>query len=183
MRDKALENGMIRDLGRILGLWRGRTVWLAAGVAVSLLALAMGVGLMVFAGGAVAAAALFVPGALRFLGVGRVGLRYAERLVTHAAMFRALADTRVWFFRRLTANAAGGLGFFRAGEVLTRLVNDVEALDGLYLRVLVPLAGAVLLLPVVLFVLATRAPVLVAVIVPLFVLAAFVLPWWAARQN
>jgi len=37
--------------------------------------------------------------------------------------------------------AAGGLGFRRAGDVLSRLVNDVEALDGLYLRILAPLAG------------------------------------------
>ena len=75
-------------------------------------------------------------------------LRYAERLVTHAATFRALADLRVWFFRSLARSAAGGLGFRQAGDVLARLVGDIEALDGLYLRILVPLAGAVLLLPV-----------------------------------
>ncbi len=75
-------------------------------------------------------------------------LRYAERLVTHAATFRALADLRVWFFRNLARGTAGGLGFRQAGDVLARLVGDIEALDGLYLRILVPLAGAVLLLPV-----------------------------------
>ena len=75
-------------------------------------------------------------------------LRYVERLVTHAATFRALADLRVWFFRGLARSAAGGLGFRQAGDVLARLVGDIEALDGLYLRILVPLAGAVLLLPV-----------------------------------
>ena len=74
-------------------------------------------------------------------------LRYAERLVTHAATFRALADLRVWFFRNLARSTAGGLGFRQAGDVLARLVGDIEALDGLYLRILVPLAGAVLLLP------------------------------------
>ena len=75
-----------------------------------------------------------------------VVLRYAERLVTHDATFRALADLRVWFFRGLSRSAAGGLGFRQAGDVLARLVGDVEALDGLYLRILLPLAGAVLLL-------------------------------------
>jgi ATP-binding cassette subfamily C protein CydC len=93
-----------------------------------------------------------------------------------------LADLRVWLFRRLAANSAGGLGFREAGDVLSRLVNDVEALDGVYLRVLVPLAGAVLLLPVALIVIAPRAPALAAVIAILFVLAAFVLPWTAARS-
>ncbi len=172
---------MTSDLLRIIGLWRAQMVWLAAGVLVSLLALATGVSLMVVAGAALASLALFAPFALRALGVIRVGLRYAERLVTHTAMFRALADLRVWLFRRLAANSAGGLGFRQAGDVLSRLVNDVEALDAVYLRILVPLAGAVLLLPLTLGVIAPRAPVLAVAISVLFGLAAFVLPWCAAR--
>ena len=47
---------------------------------------------------------------LGVLGPLRVVLRYAERLVTHNATFRALADLRVWFFQRLAARSAGGLG-------------------------------------------------------------------------
>ena len=54
----------------------------------------------------------------------------------------------MWFFRNLARSTAGGLGFRQAGDVLARLVGDIEALDGLYLRILVPLAGAVLLFPV-----------------------------------
>ncbi len=158
-------------------------VWLVAGVLVSLLALATGVGLMAVAGAALASLALFAPLMLRSLGVARVLLRYAERMVTHSAMFRALADLRVWLFRKLAANSAGGLGFRQAGDVLSRVVNDVEALDGVYLRVLVPLAGALFLLPVAVFLIARRAPLLAAVIGVLFVLAAFVLPWIAARST
>lgn len=159
---------MIRDLLRILGLWSARAAWLIAGVLVSLAALAAAMGLM--ATGALALTGVAgVPLALRVLGSGRVVLRYVERLVTHTAMFRALADVRVWFFRRLAAGSAGGLGFRRAGDLLARLVGDVEALDGLYIRILVPLAGAVLLLPLVIWSggLAVGA---------LFVLAAFLLP-------
>src|SRR6202034_97244 len=104
-------------------------------------------------GGATVAAAviggvLVAPAALRLLGVARVVLRYAERLVTHAATFRALADLCVWFFRNLARSSAGGLGFRQSGDVLARLVGDIEALDGLYLRILVPPSGAVLLWPV-----------------------------------
>jgi ATP-binding cassette subfamily C protein CydC len=170
------------DLLRIVGLWRSRVLWLSVGVLVSLLALLSGVGLMAFAGAALASLALFAPLVLRGLGVVRVLLRYAERMVTHSAMFRALADLRVWLFRRLAANSAGGLGFRQAGDVLSRLVNDVEALDGVYLRVLVPLAGALLLLPLAMLVIAPRAPALAAAVGVLFVLAAFVLPWLAARS-
>jgi ATP-binding cassette, subfamily C, bacterial CydC len=164
---------MIADLRRILGLWRGQFAWLVAGVLVSLGALAAAVGLMTYGAMALIGVA-GVPLILRALGSGRVLLRYAERMVTHTAMFRALSDVRVWFFRRLAAGSAGGLGFRRAGDLLARLVGDVEALDGLYLRILVPLAGAVLLLPV----LARGGGPIVAV---LFLVAAFALPWFAAR--
>ncbi len=175
----------MKDLRRILGLWRGRAGWLAAGVALSLIALAAGVGLMAVAGRtialAVAAGVLAAPVALRALGILRVVGRYLERVVTHEATFRALADLRVWFFHGLAGSAAGGLGFRRAGDVLARLVGDVEALDGLYARIIVPLAGAVLLVPalvVLLWGLGAGAAVAVGL---LFALAAFVLPAFAAR--
>ena len=176
----------MKDLRRILGLWRGRAGWLAAGVVLSLIALAAGVGLMAVAGRtiglAVAAGVLAAPLALRALGVLRVIGRYLERVVTHEATFRALADLRVWFFHGLAGSAAGGLGFRQAGDVLARLVGDVEALDGLYARIIVPLAGAVLLVPalvVLLWGLGAGAAVAVGL---LFALAAFVLPAFAARR-
>jgi ATP-binding cassette, subfamily C, bacterial CydC len=173
------------DLLRILALWRGRLVWLVGGLVISLAALACGVTLMAVSGAmigaAVAAGVLVAPVALRGIGGARVVLRYVERLVTHAATFRALADLRVWFFRHLARTAAGGLGFRHAGDVLARLVGDVEALDGLYLRILVPLAGAVLLLPVLLLVIGRHAAALAAAVGVLFAIAALVLPWLAAR--
>ncbi len=174
------------DLLRILWLWRGRTVWLAVGLLLALGSLAAGVGLMTVAGGvigtAVAAGVLLAPAALRGLGAARVVLRYLERLATHAATFRALADLRVWFFRGLARGSAGGLGFRQAGDVLARLVGDVEALDGLYLRILVPLAGALLLLPGLAVLIGLRSPPLAAVVGVLFAIAAFALPWGAARR-
>ncbi len=173
------------DLLRILWLWRGRTGWLLLGLLLALGSLAAGVGLMALAGGVVGAAlatgVLLAPVALRGFGVARVVLRYLERLATHAATFRALADLRVWFFRGVARGSAGGLGFRQAGDVLARLVGDVEALDGLYLRILVPLAGAVLLVPALAVLIGLRSPLLAAVVVALFVVAAMVLPWVAAR--
>ncbi|MGE0223176.1 MAG: thiol reductant ABC exporter subunit CydC [Acetobacteraceae bacterium] len=178
------------DLRRILGLWRSRLGWLLAGGLVSLAALATAVALMTVAGGSVAMSIatgvlVGVP-VLRYLGVGRVVLRYLERLVAHAATFRALADLRVWFFRRLAERSAGGLGFRQAGDMLARLVGDIEALDGLYLRILLPLAGAVLLLPALLLLTGLLSSPWLAIIVGLlFAVAAFLLPWWtsiAARQ-
>ncbi len=176
----------MNDVLRILGLWRGRAAWLAAGIVVSLAALAAGVAMMALGGAMVAAAmtagVLAAPLALRWLGSARVVLRYAERLVTHAATFRALADLRVWFFRNLARSAAGGLGFRQAGDVLARLVSDIEALDGLYLRILVPLAGAVLLLPALVVLVGMHSALLALAIGALFAIAAFVLPWIGARM-
>ena len=177
----------MNDLLRILTLSRGRAPWLLAGIGVSLAALGSAIALMTLAGATLAAAiaAGTVVGviALRGLGIARVVLRYLERLVTHAAMFRALTDLRVWFFRRLAHGSAGGLGFRQAGDMLARLVGDVEALDGVYLRILLPLAGAVLLLPVLVILIGTEAPELAAMIGVLFVIAAFLLPLWAARAS
>ncbi|MBV9736149.1 MAG: thiol reductant ABC exporter subunit CydC [Acidisphaera sp.] len=142
----------MKPLWRVLGLSRARWPWLALGLAVSLASVAAGMALLAQAGATIAAAlagGVLAGGVLlRVLGTARVVLRYTERLVTHDATFRALADLRVWFFRGLAARSAGGLGFRRTGDVLSRLVNDVDALDGLYLRILVPLAAALLALPV-----------------------------------
>jgi len=151
----------------------------------SLAALTAGVALMAVGGALVGTAitggVIVTPLVLRGLGTARVVLRYTERLVTHGATFRALADLRVWFFRRLAATSAGGLGFRQAGDVLARLVGDVEALDGLYLRILIPLAGAVLLAPVLAVLIGFRSTSLALDVAALFAIAAFLLPWLAAR--
>jgi len=177
----------VRALGRILALWRGRAPWLAAGLLLSLVSLGAGVALTVasgaMVGALVAGGVLGAPLAVKVLGPARVVLRYLERLVTHDATFRALADLRVWFFSGLAARAAGGLGFRHAGDVLARLVNDVEALDGLYLRILVPLAGAFLLLPVLTGAAWRDGAPLALTLGVLFCLAAFLLPALAARAG
>jgi ATP-binding cassette subfamily C protein CydC len=178
---------MSGPLFRIMGLWGRQTGWLLGGLVVSLAALAAGVGLMAVSGFTIGAAlvggGLAIPAVLRGLGSARVVLRYSERLVTHGGMFRALADIRVWFFRRIARTSAGGLGFRQAGDVLARLVGDVEALDGLYLRILLPMASAVVLLPVLVLLIGHRAPGLATEIGVLFAAAAFVLPCLAARAS
>lgn len=178
---------MSAPLFRVMLLWGRQAGWLLLGLVISLAALAAGVALMAVSGYTVGAAmvagGVAVPFILRGLGVARVVLRYTERLVTHGATFRALADLRIWFFRRLARTSAGGLGFRQAGDALARLVGDVEALDGLYLRIILPLAGAAWLLPALLLMVGHRAPLLAIEIAVLFTAAAFVLPWLAARAS
>ncbi len=176
------------EVVRVLALWRGQARLLAVGVAISIAALLLGVALTVWAGrvavagGAIGAA---VAGAaiLRALGAGRIVLRYVERLVTHDATFRALSDLRVWFFREVSASASNGIGFRRSGDLLSRLVGDVEALDSLYLRIGVPLAGALVLLPCLVIVVGRHDVTLAVIIGGLFATAAFVVPALAASLT
>ncbi len=178
----------------ILALWRGHAGWLLAGLAVSLLTAAAGVGLATAAGGlalrpvsgieaAGLAALLVLPGVVRGLGVARVVLRYGERMLTHAATFRVLTALRVWLFGGVAVRSAGGLGFMRSGDALGRLVGDVEALDGLYSRIVVPGFAAILLLPVLVGFLARANGNTAMLVGGLFLLSSVVLPWLAARST
>ncbi|MFF6955353.1 thiol reductant ABC exporter subunit CydD [Streptomyces sp. NPDC008317] len=76
--------------------------------------------------------------ATRAFGIGRAVFRYGERLVAHDAVFRALAGVRVAVFRRLERLAPAGLGGTRRGDLLSRLVADVDAVQDHYLRWLLP---------------------------------------------
>ncbi len=169
---------------RIFSLWRAQAGWLVFGALLSLAALAAGVALMGFSGrviaGTLLGGAVLMPLLLQFTGAARVVLRYLERVFTHEATFRALAGLRVWLFSGLAASAAGGLGFRRAGDSLARLVNDVDALDGLYLRIFVPFLGALLLLPILAVLLWHEHPWALLVLAP-FCFVAFYLPVLAAR--
>ena len=175
------------DILEIFRLWRNRRGWMAAGIGLSLAALAAGLLMMALAGRltaiALTAGLIVTPILLRVAGVARVVLRYLERVITHEATFRALADLRVWFFSGMAERMAGGLAFARSGDVLTRVVNDVESLDGLYSRILVPLAGAVLILPVLFIVLALHSVGTALLVAVLFAIAAFALPLLAARVT
>ncbi|WP_019547775.1 thiol reductant ABC exporter subunit CydD [Streptomyces sulphureus] len=82
--------------------------------------------------------------ATRAFGIGRAVFRYAERLVSHDAVLRVLARLRVGVFRRLTTLAPAGLGRARRGDLLSRLVSDVDALQDYFLRWLQPAAVAAL---------------------------------------
>src|SRR5579884_4218226 len=80
---------------------------------------------------------------VRFASVSRAGSRYLERLVSHNVTFRLLAELRVWVYSRLEPLAPAYLQAYRSGDVLTRLVSDVEELQNIYLRVFSPIMVAI----------------------------------------
>ena len=82
---------------------------------------------------------VFGPSAgIRLLAIGRTGSRYAERLVTHDATFAALASIRVRLFRGWSRPEAASRLLRQPAKLLFRLTADIDALESLYLRLLVP---------------------------------------------
>jgi thiol reductant ABC exporter CydC subunit len=82
--------------------------------------------------------------AVQFFGLSRGFLRYGERLIGHDAAFRLLADLRVNVYRHLERLTPGGVPGFRRGDLLTRIVRDVDSLQDLVIRA-VPAFGSALL--------------------------------------
>lgn len=86
---------------------------------------------------------VFMPAAgIRLLALSRTAARYGERLVTHEATFRVLAAMRQKLFLGWAAPDAARQLSKRPSKLLFRLTGDIDALDSLYLRILVPLAAA-----------------------------------------
>ncbi|MFD7570239.1 thiol reductant ABC exporter subunit CydD [Streptomyces sp. NPDC059810] len=119
------------------------------------LALGSAVGLMAVSGWLISRASeqppvlylMMAVTATRAFGIGRAVFRYAERLVSHDAVLRMLAELRVSVYRRLERIAPAGLRRTRRGDLLSRLVQDVDALQDYWLRWLLP-AGAALIVGV-----------------------------------
>jgi ATP-binding cassette, subfamily C, bacterial CydC len=76
--------------------------------------------------------------AVRAYSVGRGVFRYGERLGTHDVAFRVLADMRVAIYRRLERLAPAGVRAFRSGDLLARLISDVDATQDLFIRGIAP---------------------------------------------
>ncbi|MFD9904732.1 thiol reductant ABC exporter subunit CydD [Streptomyces sp. NPDC059063] len=136
-------------LARVRGVAQQRRGRLALALLLGSLALGSAVGLMATSGWLISRASeqppvmylMIAVTATRAFGIGRACFRYAERLVSHDAVLRMLADMRVTVFRRLERLAPAGLRTTRRGDLLSRLVADVDALQDYWLRWLLP-AGA-----------------------------------------
>lgn len=136
---------------------RRNRLWLLAGAALMLLSVTAGLLLLGLSGWFITASALagmgllagldiFTPGAgIRLAAITRTLSRYGERLATHQATFRMLADLRLNLFTRLLRLDEIQLRRIRRGDSLTRLTADIETLDHLFVGVLAPVVTAVLL--------------------------------------
>ncbi|MEV0912881.1 thiol reductant ABC exporter subunit CydD [Streptomyces sp. NPDC049967] len=150
LRDTAARTGhVLARVREAAGAQRGR---LALALLLGSLALGSAVGLMAVSGWLISRASEQPPvlylmvavTATRAFGIGRAVFRYAERLVSHDAVLRMLAALRVDVYRGLERIAPAGLRRTRRGDLLSRLVADVDALQDYWLRWLLPAGTAVL---------------------------------------
>lgn len=138
-----MRDGTLRRLLALADAPRGR---LALAVALGAVAVCTGIGLMATSGYLISRAAEQPPVLsltvaivfVRAFGVSRPIARYLERLTSHDVAFRTLGTLRTRIYARIEPLAPAGLASFRRGDLLSRMVADVDALQDLYLRGLLP---------------------------------------------
>ena len=146
----------LQELGPFVRLFNFHGKRMLLGILLGLVAVGSAVGLLSLAGWFLTASAIaglsaagtwhfnfFFPSiGVRLFAFGRTLARYGERVVNHDATFRILESLRVWFYRHIEPLAPACLSRYRSGDVLNRLVEDIDTLDNLYVRVLSPSAAA-----------------------------------------
>ena len=177
----------MKELKRLFSLLRPWAGWILLGIFLSLITMLANVALMAVSGWFIAAMAVaglagttinyFTPAAvIRAMAITRTVGRYAERLVTHEATLRLVAHLRRWFYDRLEPLAPAGLAGSRAGDLFSRIGADITVLENFYLRVVVPVAVALLALPIFLVFFGYFSPLLALVMAGLYGLVALLLP-------
>lgn len=162
----------LRDLVPFIAQFRFYAPWIVAGLALSVATLAGSLGLLGLSGGFLTAtgiaglvpssAVLFnvvIPaGGIRLFALTRTASRWGERVMNHEATFRLLSQWRVGLYERLSRLSPRQLGLWHGGEVLNRMTKDVDQLDNLFIRLLVPISAATIVLGAVVGVVAFTLP-------------------------
>ncbi len=145
---------MNKTLRRLLALAVPLKGWMMLASVLGCLTVVSGIGLMATSAYLISAAALHPSVAalsvaivgVRFFGIARGVFRYLERYLSHAVTFQLLARIRVWFYQtleplapaRLMTLRRGNLTAYSSGDVLSRMVSDIETLQHLYVRLIAP---------------------------------------------
>jgi ATP-binding cassette subfamily C protein CydCD len=120
---------------------------------------------------------------VRFFGISRAVFRYLERLVSHNVTFQLLSRLRVWFYQKLEPLAPARLMEFRAGDLLARIIGDVDTLENFYVRVIAPPLTALLVVIGTSIFLAFHDPRLSALLFGFFLLLGLVLPIFSQAMG
>ena len=179
---------MIRRLVHLSGVSRPR---LAVVVALGAVATSLGVALIATSGYLISRAAQRPPVLaltvtiviVRFLGLTRPLARYIERLVSHDLALRSLGTIRSRFFARIEPLAPGQLDGFRRGDLVARMVGDVDRLDGLYVRGLCPPLSGLAVAVLCVVAAAVMLPAAGAILAAGLAIAGLAVPALAARWS
>ena len=171
-------------LRRLIGLAATRRRWIVAGALLAAVAIGANVALVGVSAFLISKSALAVSVAevavaittVRVLAIGRAAFRYLERYVTHAVVLRSLADLRVWFFASIEPLAPARLVTRRSGDLVGRIVSDIDTLERFPVRVLVPAITAVVVAGIACLVLGLLDPATGLVLAVFLVVTGVVLP-------
>lgn len=120
---------------------------------------------------------------VRFLGMSRPLARYIDRLVSHDLALRSLGTIRSRFFARIEPLAPGQLDGFRRGDLVARMVGDVDRLDGLYVRGLCPPPSGLAVAVVCVIAAAVMLPAAGVILAAGLAIAGLAVPALAARWS
>jgi len=118
---------------------------------------------------------------VQFFALARGLCRYGERLVGHDAAFRVLSELRVRVYEHLERLAPLGLPAFSSGDLLARLIHDIDALQDLMLRVLPPFAIALGVGATTVGLVWVMLPAAGLIMLVALLLAGTLLPWLTGR--
>ncbi|MEW5421485.1 amino acid ABC transporter ATP-binding/permease protein [Amorphus sp. 3PC139-8] len=189
---------LTRDVLPVLAVFFRERPWLLlAGAALAATTVLAGIALLGLSGWFITATAIaglstatalafdvFAPSAgIRFLAFARTGARYGERLATHEATLAVLAALRERLFRGWATPGLARQLALRPSSLLNRLTADIDALDGLYLRILVPAAATIVAAIVAGIVLGSLSLWLGIGIAAALLLTGIAVPIWTARRS
>lgn len=136
---------------RLLGFMKPLRGWILISTMTGFSTVAAGVGLLGTSAYLIASAA-FHPSiaelsvavvGVRFFGISRGVFRYLDRLVSHHVNFRLLSILRIWFYDCLKLLAPARLIHYQRGDLLSRAIGDIDALDQFYVRAVSPVISAI----------------------------------------
>lgn len=190
----------IRRLLRAAGAGQAEFAsWITLGVMLSFATIGANIGLMAvsaylisqagltgYAGLAADYAALYRANAgVRLFALSRAAFRYGERYLTHQATLRILTRLRVWFYTAIEPLAPARLQQQHSGDLLARIIADIETLENFYVRVIVPPLAAVLVTLLACAILGAFDPWLGVILLVFLALTGVLLPLasaWLSRQ-
>lgn len=114
---------------------------------------------------------------VRFFGITRGVFRYFERIVSHSTSFKVLAAIRVWLYRVIEPKAPAGISIFKTGDLLNRIMADVDNLENFFVRVFLPPATSALVVLAVSIFMSFFSPLISLVLLCGLILIGGILSW------